>query len=314
VHLAGDQHLPAVVQYGIDAHRDGPVAFAGPAVNVGYPRWWEPAKTGRNKTTGNPNLTGDFLDHFGHPLTVLAVKNGPYEFPKPILESVQAKTSGLGIARFNKAKRTITFECWPYLADVSKPGSQMETWPVTVKQSDNYARPPAAHLPEVRVRGLTNPVLQVFDEATGELVYALRISGSTFRPHVFTPGKYRIVVGDQDANRMQRLEHITAPRGSRSSAGRRVLGPAHASNHHGYRGFRPDFLGCLPARENFRVKADRSEPRVVRARLGFFNRWSRGSRATNIRIESALSVVRLDHAEPRPSAALTLPRWINSTS
>jgi hypothetical protein len=211
VHLAGDQHLPAVVQYGIDAHRDGPVAFAGPAVNVGYPRWWEPTKTGRNKTTGNPNLTGDFLDHFGHPLTVLAVKSGPYEFPKPVLEAVNAKTSGLGVARFNKAKRTITFECWPYLADVTKPGSQMETWPVTVQQRDNYARPPAAHLPEVRVRGLKNPVLQVFDEASGELVYALRISGSAFRPHVFAPGKYRIVVGDQDANRMQRLEHIVAP-------------------------------------------------------------------------------------------------------
>src|SRR5687768_17726566 len=32
-HISGDQHLPAVVQYGIDGHRDGPVAFAGPAVN-----------------------------------------------------------------------------------------------------------------------------------------------------------------------------------------------------------------------------------------------------------------------------------------
>ncbi|MDQ3331160.1 MAG: alkaline phosphatase D family protein, partial [Planctomycetota bacterium] len=42
IHLAGDQHLPAVVHYGIDEHRDAGVAFAGPAVNVGYPRWWEP--------------------------------------------------------------------------------------------------------------------------------------------------------------------------------------------------------------------------------------------------------------------------------
>ena len=49
------------------------------------------------------------------------------------------------------------------------------------------------------------------DEASGELVYALRISGSTFRPHVFAPGNYLIVVGDQDANRMQRLEHLVAP-------------------------------------------------------------------------------------------------------
>ena len=26
-HIAGDQHIPSVVQYGIDAHRDGPVAL-----------------------------------------------------------------------------------------------------------------------------------------------------------------------------------------------------------------------------------------------------------------------------------------------
>ncbi|MBW8884428.1 MAG: alkaline phosphatase D family protein, partial [Planctomycetia bacterium] len=32
-HIAGDQHLPAIVHYGIDAHRDAGLAFAGPAMN-----------------------------------------------------------------------------------------------------------------------------------------------------------------------------------------------------------------------------------------------------------------------------------------
>ncbi len=54
VHIAGDQHLPAVVHYGIDAHRDGPVAFAGPAVNVGYPRWFEPDQPGQNRAPAPP--------------------------------------------------------------------------------------------------------------------------------------------------------------------------------------------------------------------------------------------------------------------
>jgi alkaline phosphatase D len=207
VHIAGDQHLPAVVQYGIDAHRDGPVAFAGPAVNVGYPRWWEPAKTGRNKTTGNTALTGDFLDHFGNPLTVLAVKNGPYDPPKPIMEQVNAKTSGLGVVRFNKTKRTITFECWAYSADVTQPGTQMTTWPVTVSQLDNYARPTAAHLPTLTITGIVNPVIQVFDGKTDELLYALRINGPTFQPHVFAPGHYVIKVLDPESNR-----EITLPR------------------------------------------------------------------------------------------------------
>jgi alkaline phosphatase D len=68
-HIAGDQHIPAVVQYGVDGHRDGPVAFAGPAVNVGYPRWWEPAAAKWTQPKNHTDLTGDFIDSFGHPLT-----------------------------------------------------------------------------------------------------------------------------------------------------------------------------------------------------------------------------------------------------
>ena len=217
VHLAGDQHLHAVVQYGIDTHRDGPVAFAGPAVNVGYPRWWEPAKTGRNKQSGNKELTGDFLDHFGSPLTVLAVKNGPYDPPRPVLELVNAKTSGLGVVRFNKAKRTITFECWPYSADVTKPGTQMSTWPVTVSQLDNYARKPAAHLPTLKIMGAKNPVVQVFEEKSGELVYALRLNGATFRPHVFATGSYLVKVLDPDAGRVKTLAGVEAKTDNRAA-------------------------------------------------------------------------------------------------
>ena len=48
-HIAGDQHLPAVVHYGIDQHRDAGVAFAGPAINCVYPRWFEPEQSGEHR-------------------------------------------------------------------------------------------------------------------------------------------------------------------------------------------------------------------------------------------------------------------------
>lgn len=209
VHLAGDQHLPAVVHYGIDTHRDGPVAFAGPTVK-GCPRWWEPAATGRNRTTGNTELTGDFVDHFGSPLTVLAVCNGPLIPSTDILAAGEAKTGGLGIVRFHKRNRTVTFECWPYFADVTRPGTQMPTWPVTVRQIDTYVRPVFAHLPELQISGISDPVVLVYEEATGELVYGLRLRQPRFQPHVFAAGSCRVVVGEPGTERLKTLAGLTA--------------------------------------------------------------------------------------------------------
>src|SRR3954454_10656630 len=95
VHIAGDQHLPAVVHYGIDGPRDAGVAFAGPAVNVGYPRWWEPDVPAKAPPAGAPENLGDFLDHFGTPLTVLAVANGALK-PRPgLMEQLHDRASGL---------------------------------------------------------------------------------------------------------------------------------------------------------------------------------------------------------------------------
>ncbi|MPY87997.1 MAG: twin-arginine translocation pathway signal [Luteitalea sp.] len=209
-HIAGDQHLPAVVHYGIEAHRDAGVAFAGPAVNVGYPRWWEPEKTGRNRTTATKGLTGDFLDHFGHPLTVLAVKNGPYQVPAPVLEQVNAKTSGLGLVRFNKERRTVTIDCWPYSADPLQEGTEMPGWPVVVRQTDNYARKAVAHLPTLKIRGVEKPVLHLVDERNGELVYALRLPRREFQPHVFAAGEYTVKISEPETGKVKVLPGLAA--------------------------------------------------------------------------------------------------------
>ena len=144
-HIAGDQHIPAVVQYGVDAHRDGAVAFAGPAVNVGYPRWFEPAAAPWLKPAGTKtdSVTGDFTDGFGHPVTVLAVKNGAVK-PRQgdVRQLLDDKASGLGVVRFDKKTRRVVVECWPYLADVTKPGTQMPGWPVTIDLAEVYGPEP----------------------------------------------------------------------------------------------------------------------------------------------------------------------------
>lgn len=211
VHLAGDQHLPAVVHYGIDEHGDAPVAFAGPAVNVGYPRWFEPTEPGQNRADGAPENTGEFRDSFGHPLTVLAVANGAIKPRGPVLNLMQEKSSGLGIVRFNKAKQTITISCWPYLTDPVDPNAaQMPGWPVTITVRDNYGRKPTAYLPTLEVTGIENPVVHVIDESDGELVYALRVRGQQFQPHVFSAGRYTVTVSDPDRKKSTTLTGLEA--------------------------------------------------------------------------------------------------------
>lgn len=214
-HIAGDQHLPAVVHYGIDDHKDAGVAFAGPAVNVGYPRWWEPKKTGRNRKSHNEQRLGDFMDHFGNPLTVLAFKNGPYEPPKPIMEQVVAKTSGLGLVSFDKKNRKITIDCWPYDADPTKRGNQFPGWPVVIDATDNYGRKPAAHLPALEIKGIKQPVIEVIDEQSKELVYALRVKGGKWQPHVFAEGKYTVKVSEPETGKNKTLSGLVARSGNK---------------------------------------------------------------------------------------------------
>jgi hypothetical protein len=198
------------VHYGIDEHRDASVAFAGPAVNTGYPRWFEPLKPGENRAPGAPEVTGDFRDSFGHPLTVLAVANGLKNPRLKLLEKLHDKASGIGLVRFHKPKREITFECWPFLADPSQPGTQFPGWPVTVKMLDNFRGRPAAWLPQLRIHGVSQPVVTVIDESHGEVVYSLRLTQSTWQPHVFQLGTYTLQVSNPESKRIHTFTGLVA--------------------------------------------------------------------------------------------------------
>ncbi|HYF33781.1 MAG TPA: hypothetical protein VD994_00715, partial [Prosthecobacter sp.] len=207
-HIAGDQHLPAVVHYGIDEHRDAGVAFAGPAVNTGYPRWWEPNEKVHKAKPGQ-GLTGDFTDHFGHPMTVLAVKNGEVRPRQPTMENVADKASGFGLVRFNKKERKITCECWPFDVDFTARDRQFETWPVIVTEREQFGRKAAAHLPKLVVAGAKNPLIEVLDPQ-GELLYALRAAAAEFQPHTFAPGAYTVKVSDPESGKSKELTNLQA--------------------------------------------------------------------------------------------------------
>lgn len=114
---------------------------------------------------------------------------------------------GYGIVRFNKKDRTITFECWPRYADPKNPktGTQYSGWPKTIQLEDNYGRKAIAFLPVIKVSGIVNPVIQIIDEATGEIIYTVRIKGVSFRPKIFKEGVYTVKVGEPGTEKMKAL-------------------------------------------------------------------------------------------------------------
>lgn len=215
-HIAGDQHLPALVHYGIDQHRDAGIAFAGPAVNTGYPRWFEPLKPGENRPAGAAENTGDFRDSFGHPLTVLAVADGAKQPRQPVLEKLHDKVSGIGLVRFDKRNRKITVECWPLLADPQQSGTQFRGWPQTFDMLANYGKAAAAQLPKLQIRGTTDAVIEVIDETSGELVYSLRLNRSEWQPHVFHAGKYTVRVTVPESGVAKELKGLEATENNKS--------------------------------------------------------------------------------------------------
>lgn len=198
VHLCGDQHLAVVVKHGLREFGDGPYAFTSPAlVNTIYGRWWHPAdeKPGFVPVANSPlPWTGDYLDGLGNKISMLAYAN------PPDIRDEKQRADGYGLARFNKKKRTVTFECWPRFADVkSGRQAQFPGWPITVRMDDNDGRKPTGWLPELRFNS-DNAVVQVIDEANGEVLYTIRTSDDRFRPPVFSQGQFTVKVGRDKPN------------------------------------------------------------------------------------------------------------------
>ena len=208
--LCGDQHLGTVIHHGIDQWNDAGYSLCVPSIANLYLRWWAPLEPGKNRAPGMPEHCGEFLDGFGNKITMVACANPT---PEENHDKLTTRAAGFGVARFNRKTRNVTLECWPRNADVSDPKTkQYAGWPVTFDHEDNYGRNAVAYLPTIQVAGMTNPVVQVIDEAGGEIVYTLRIRGATCRPKVFKKGTYTLKVGEQGTDKWKTLTGIEALR------------------------------------------------------------------------------------------------------
>jgi hypothetical protein len=194
VHLCGDQHLAVVTKQGIREHGDGPYSFTSPAlVNTTYGRWWHPLdeKSGPNPVPDSPlPWTGDFKDGLGNKLSMMAYAN-----PADINNERQ-RADGYGIARFDKKTRQITFECWPRFFDAkAAEKAQFPGWPITVSMEKNDGREVLGWLPELVFENGANPVVQVLEDATGDILYTVRAQGGRFHPRVYSLVKHAIKIG-----------------------------------------------------------------------------------------------------------------------
>jgi alkaline phosphatase D len=143
--MAGDTHLPSVVQHGVEAYGDSVWQFVVPAVANKYRRWWEPKTDGANRRAGEPYYTGDFEDGFGNLMTVAAVgnpkisnqemfeintsRNIGYASEHLFLDKFRNR-DGYGLMVVSPDRQTVRLECWP--AEQDSP--QHEGWPIILRK------------------------------------------------------------------------------------------------------------------------------------------------------------------------------------
>jgi alkaline phosphatase D len=202
-HIAGDQHLGSTIHYGIDDWNDASWALCVPSVANVWPRRWFPPKPGLHHQDGMPRYTGEYHDGFGNRMTVYAVSNPSANGIEPT--AINERAPGYGIVEFDRETRKITIANWPRWVDTSQPGARpYEGWPITINQLDNGFPENGLVLQEVSSE-TDDPVVRVTDQATGNIVYALRIKGRRFTPRVRKPGKYTVeVIEDGKAPRVMK--------------------------------------------------------------------------------------------------------------
>ena len=193
-HFAGDQHLATIFHHGIEEHRDSIYSFCVPSIANLYLRWWKPLEPGKNLAPGQDPILGDHLDGFHNKVTALAVANPS---PERGGDKLTTRAAGFGVVNINKETRNITFTCWPRNIDVTdEKAKPYKGWPFTFNQLDNYGRKAVAHLPTLKINK-PNQVVQLINERNNEVVYTIRVKGSSFKPKVFENGTYTIKVGEK---------------------------------------------------------------------------------------------------------------------
>lgn len=213
-HICGDQHLPSIVQYGIEEFRDAGWCFCTPAISVGYSRWFRPDElnipVNNRPEHGLPN-TGEYTDAFGNKNYVYAVGN-PRDFGgiEDRYRYQNEKTAGFGFVTFNKETREIKLESWRFMSDVLKTDndSQHPGWPLVISQSGNYGRKAKAWLPHLIIKGDPDPVVEVINQTVNELEYIVRINGNEFDPMVFSNESYILRISYPEKRLFKEIKNI----------------------------------------------------------------------------------------------------------
>ncbi|MEM9798809.1 MAG: hypothetical protein AAGA20_00700 [Planctomycetota bacterium] len=194
-HCAGDQHLATIFHHGIDEFRDSIWSFCVPSIANLYLRWWEPLEPGANREPGAPDFTGDHLDGFANRVTNYAAANPE---KKPAGNALNTRSAGFGVVRFRKNTREITIECWPRNVDVTDPEArQYPGWPRTISQFDNYDPPSWGEIGTLRFN-VEDPVVQLRDSTSGEVLYTVRANDPTFTPRA-PKGRSFVILAGRDA-------------------------------------------------------------------------------------------------------------------
>jgi alkaline phosphatase D len=199
LHLAGDQHLGSVMQYGIDTYGEGSFAFSGPALNNTWPRrWWPTLAPDHEALPNKPAYTGNFEDGFHNKVTVHAVANPTKTGLEPAI--IFDRATGYGMVIFDPANQAITMECWPRSTDpIKNPEAQYPGWPISIKVEDNYGKKALGYLPTI-VTEIENPVVQLIKKKGGEVVYTRRFLGNEVKPKIFEEGKYIVKIGESSSS------------------------------------------------------------------------------------------------------------------
>ncbi|WP_434035924.1 alkaline phosphatase D family protein [Formosa sp. 4Alg 33] len=201
-HINGDQHLPFMVQYGIEKARDAGWTFCTPAISTGYARWGQPDLV-NNPCVDRPehNLpnTGCYRDIFGNENYIYAVGNPDDDFNKEPNRYVkcQKKSSGYGLVTLDQKERTIKMEAIRFLADLSidSDENRFPGWPLTISQFDNDGRRPFGYLPRLTFEK-PNQVIKIVNQNTQELIQAIRVKGYNYVPEVYELASYTLVIGE----------------------------------------------------------------------------------------------------------------------
>lgn len=200
-HLTGDQHLGSTLRYGVDEFDDAGFVLSSPAVANTWPRRWYPNPDDRAPGGGigpdAPLYTGRYLDGFGNRMTVHGIANPSQNGVEPA--RLHSRAPGYGIARVNRAARTVTLEAWERHMDPSGSGATpYPGWPVVVSLDDGDGRTPAGWLPDIGWDG--RAVVQVVREAAGD-----RPAETVWTRAIDVEGRWSPAVFDADASYTLRM-------------------------------------------------------------------------------------------------------------